>query len=141
VEAASAHAVEATLVFLQLLERQTYASRQPLLAETEQDAPLLETGANVDVHGFRVQSHAQDHNSGAVSPQCGECLYNRLGESLAPLTTRWPQRRAIQLGETLEVTLAEADPVTGSLRFSLAEEGEERPRPRKGPGGRQRKRR
>jgi ribonuclease R len=49
--------------------------------------------------------------------------------------------RAIGLGETLEVTLAEADPVTGSLRFSLDEEGEERPRPRKGPGGRRRKRR
>ncbi len=48
--------------------------------------------------------------------------------------------RAIQLGETLEVTLAEADPVTGSLRFSLDEGAEERPR-RERPGGRRRKRR
>ena len=48
--------------------------------------------------------------------------------------------RAIGLGETLEVTLAEADAVTGSLRFSLGDEGEERPR-RERPGGRRRKRR
>jgi ribonuclease R len=47
--------------------------------------------------------------------------------------------KAIQLGDTLEVTLAEADALTGSLRFSLDGGIEERPKPKKGPQRRRRK--